>query len=215
MGVRTVDRLLKKESGVGLALRNRGSSRVNGIGKLLVEKAGLQNAERLEEVLDEEVVIVGLGRLEIGIAFLNETGSGGGIRIDNGGRDQVSNVWPRNALAVVCADIGVFLDQVLCLYARQCIEIARALENFCRVARILSKELIRREAGVRCVKANAGLQPQFAEGNDVLQIACVDAFIGVKEGAVGTAVAGELIQSELAGRDALLNRLLNEIVVGG
>jgi hypothetical protein len=72
--------------------------------------------------------------------------------------------------------------------------------------------VIRQEAGVRGVKANAGLQPQFSKGDHILQVARIDAFVSVIERPGRTPDAACLIQGKL--RQVGQHGLRNFVVAG-
>jgi hypothetical protein len=68
---------------------------------LFVKETSLENAEWLEEVLNQEVVVVGFGWLKVGVARRNALGTGVGI--DDGRRDKISDIGPGYALTKVGA----------------------------------------------------------------------------------------------------------------
>src|SRR6202163_902217 len=100
MGVGTIDGLRQQKSRLRTR-RQRKCGRINRIGQLFIEKSRLQNSQRLEEMLDEQIIIVGLGGLQVRVACLNLLWTR--VRIDNGRRNQVPNIWPRDSLAEVGA----------------------------------------------------------------------------------------------------------------
>src|SRR6202795_95371 len=131
MSVGTVDGLQEPESRVGLPRRNGAGCRVNRIGQMLVEVSGLDDAQRLEVVLDQDVVIVGFGRLQVGISLSYHAGGWIGIGVNNGGGHEVADIGTGEALAEVGAQVGVLLELILRLDAGQGVEVARALEDSC------------------------------------------------------------------------------------
>src|SRR5260370_17171158 len=65
VGTGAVDRLEKSKSRVRIGWTEEARSLVNRIGQLFVKVSALQDAERLEVVFDQDVVIVGLGRFQV------------------------------------------------------------------------------------------------------------------------------------------------------
>jgi len=115
MRIGTVDGLLELKSRIGIGGSEKSRGLIDGIGQLLVKISALQDAQRLEEVFDQDVVIVGLGRFQVGISL--DHGFWAGIGINDGSWHQVADVGPCDALAEVGAEIGIFFELILCLHA--------------------------------------------------------------------------------------------------
>src|SRR5258708_23312035 len=99
---------------------------MDGVRKLLVKVPVLKDAKRLEEVFDQDIVIVGLGRLKVSIAD-GYGASPGLIGINHTGGDQVDKIGSGDALAVVPVNVRIFPEHILDLQAGQNIQIAGVL----------------------------------------------------------------------------------------
>src|SRR5260370_21088100 len=107
MSVGAIDGLKEPESGVGVGWTKGTGCRTDGVGQLFVKVSPLDDAEWLEEVFEQDVVIVGLSRFQVGIALGDSFWAGVGIYDDCG--YQVADVGPGDALAVVEARVCVLL----------------------------------------------------------------------------------------------------------
>src|SRR5580692_190648 len=121
-------------------------------------------------MLDEYVEIVGLGRLQIRIAKGYALWTG--VRIDDRRRYQVTNVRTRNSHAVIPSNRGVFLDEVLNLYAWQGLKVAGRLAkrrderiplriNLCRI------HVVGSEIRIRPFESYACLHAEFSQRDSV------------------------------------------------
>src|SRR6266478_7825699 len=106
-----IDGLEEPESSVGVGWTEGAGCGIDGVGQLFVKVSALDDAEWLEEVFEQDVVIVGLGRFQVGIALGDSFWAGVGI--DDESWHEVADVGPGDALAVVQAHVGVLLELIL------------------------------------------------------------------------------------------------------
>src|SRR5258708_22345512 len=182
MGVWTIDRfclLVSWEIWIGVWKDNYGW--IDGVGQSLVKESSLKDAQGLEEMLDQHIIIFRSCRLQAGIAYLYRLW--GRVRIRRDGRYLVLVVGPRDAHSESEARIRVLFDLVLQLDARQNIQIVRAAIHWLQLRKRLRRYgLIHFIGRIICIcrlKADSGLQSGLPEANGVHQVAGVDTLVQV------------------------------------
>src|ERR1700675_1018102 len=129
MGAGSVDGFEKEEARVGHSAGNLAARRIDGVRQLFVKISGLQDAERLEVMLDQNVVVVGFRGLQVGISN-GDAGTAGSVGVDESRRHEIADVGSRNALAIVAADIGVGSKEILQLDAGKDFKVVGTLGNW-------------------------------------------------------------------------------------
>src|SRR5260370_36649018 len=97
MSVGAIDGLKEPDSGVGVGWTKGTGCRIDGVGQLFVKVSPLDDAEWLEEVFEQDVLFVGLSRVQVGIALVASFLVG--LWSDADGWDQLPAVGPGRALS--------------------------------------------------------------------------------------------------------------------
>ena len=96
----------------------------NRIGQGLVKPSGLNHAHGLQIALEQQIEVVGMSRLEVGIAFGNRVAATRSTLAHQLKRREIREVGPRNASSVGRPEVGVSIKGVLNLYAWQEIRVS-------------------------------------------------------------------------------------------